>query len=163
MSRFIILSFNISKSIIINFRLQCKRFFEISLIPRKMGLHFLIHNILSASSSGASFFAWRVTGDEPQGTMGRVQTAGCLLPAFLCAHIFLKRETSGYEAEILSWAWIVDVFWNIHDFWRYNIEYYALITVNDLLNATPPVRITPKYQELAKRSKIIQLVQFLAW
>ena len=32
----------------------------------------------------------RVTGDEPQGTMGRVQTAGearCLLPAFLCAHI----------------------------------------------------------------------------
>ena len=40
-------------------------------------------------------------GDEPQGTMGRVQTAGearCLLPAFLCAHIFIKRETSGYEA-----------------------------------------------------------------
>ena len=34
-----------------------------------------------------------------------------------------------------------------------------MITVNDLLNATPPVRITPKYQELvaelAKRSKII--------
>ena len=33
----------------------------------------------------------RATGDEPQGTMGRVQTAGearlarCLLPAFLCA------------------------------------------------------------------------------
>ena len=43
----------------------------------------------------------RVTGDhnKPQGTMGRVQTAGrCLLPAFLCAHIFIKRETSGYEA-----------------------------------------------------------------
>ena len=39
----------------------------------------------------------RVTGDEPQGTMGRVQTAGDL-PAFLCAHIFIKRETSGYEA-----------------------------------------------------------------
>ena len=42
-----------------------------------------------------------MTGDEPQGTMGRVQTAGearCLLPAFLCAHIFMKRETSGYEA-----------------------------------------------------------------
>ena len=40
----------------------------------------------------------RVTGDEPQGTMGRVQTAGearCLLPAFLCAHIFIERETSG--------------------------------------------------------------------
>ena len=40
--------------------------------------------------------AKRVTGDEPQGTMGRVQT--CLLPAILCAHIFMKRETSGYEA-----------------------------------------------------------------
>ena len=43
--------------------------------------------------------AKRVTGDEPQGTMGRVQTAvHCLLPAFLCAHIFIKRETCGYEA-----------------------------------------------------------------
>ena len=30
----------------------------------------------------------RVTGDEPQGTMGRVQTA----------YIFIERETSGYEA-----------------------------------------------------------------
>ena len=28
----------------------------------------------------------RVTGDEP------------LLPAFLCAYIFIERETSGYEA-----------------------------------------------------------------
>ena len=45
----------------------------------------------------------RVTGDEPQGTMGRVQTAGearCLLPAFLCAYIFNETETSGYEADI---------------------------------------------------------------
>ena len=34
-----------------------------------------------------------MTGDEPQGTMGRVQTAGdrCLLPAFLCAHIEERR------------------------------------------------------------------------
>ena len=43
----------------------------------------------------------RVTGEEPQGTMGRVQTAGearCLRPAFLCAHIFSERETSAYEA-----------------------------------------------------------------
>ena len=39
--------------------------------------------------------------DEPQGTVGRVQTADarCLLPAFLCAHIFIERETSGYEAD----------------------------------------------------------------
>ena len=41
----------------------------------------------------------RVTGDEPQGTIGRVH-ACCLLPAFLCTHIFIKRETSGYEAGI---------------------------------------------------------------
>ena len=27
--------------------------------------------------------------------------ARCLLPAFLCAHIFIKRETSGYEADIV--------------------------------------------------------------
>ena len=45
-----------------------------------------------------------MTGDELQGTMGRVQTEGlglarCLLPAFLCVHIFIKRETSGYEVE----------------------------------------------------------------
>ena len=36
----------------------------------------------------------RVTGDEPQGTKGRVQTAGearGLLPAFLCAHIEERR------------------------------------------------------------------------
>ena len=45
-----------------------------------------------------------MTGDEPQGTMGRVQMAGearlarCLLPAFLCAHIFIERERSGCEA-----------------------------------------------------------------
>jgi len=49
------------------------------------------------------------TGDEPQVTMGRVQTAGearCLLPAFLCAHIFIQREreTSGYEADVNGFA-----------------------------------------------------------
>ena len=27
--------------------------------------------------------------------------ARCLLPAFLCAYIFIKRETSGYEAVIV--------------------------------------------------------------
>ena len=26
--------------------------------------------------------------------------ARCLLPAFLCAHIFIGRETSGYEAGV---------------------------------------------------------------
>ena len=58
--------------------------------------------------SMAEACAKRVTGDEPQGTMGRVQTAGearlarCLLPAFLCAHIFINRETSGYEAVFVT-------------------------------------------------------------
>ena len=28
--------------------------------------------------------------------------ARCLLPAFLCAHMFIKRETSGYEADLIS-------------------------------------------------------------
>ena len=45
----------------------------------------------------------RTTGDEPQGTMRRVQTAGearGLLPAFLCAPIFIYRETSGCEADV---------------------------------------------------------------
>ena len=45
-----------------------------------------------------------MTGDELQVTMGRVQTAGdarCLLPAFLCAHISIEREASGYEALII--------------------------------------------------------------
>ena len=27
----------------------------------------------------------------------------------------------------------------------------------------PPMRITPKYQELEKKDKIIQFIQFLAW
>ena len=45
--------------------------------------------------------AKRVTGDEPQGAMG----ARFLLPAFLCAHIFIKRETSGYEAGLGISLW----------------------------------------------------------
>ena len=46
----------------------------------------------------------RVTDDETQGTMGRVKKGGearlalVLFPAFLCAHIFIEREKSGYEA-----------------------------------------------------------------
>ena len=55
-----------------------------SLLPRRF-----VFRMAEASAK-------RVTGDELQGTMGRVQT--CLLPAILCAHIFMKRETSGYEA-----------------------------------------------------------------
>ena len=41
--------------------------------------------------------AKQVTGDEPQGT----SLARCILPAFLCAHIFIKREASGYEVASL--------------------------------------------------------------
>ena len=59
----------------------------------------VINFIITASSSGASFFARaetsakRVTGDTPQGTMGRVQTAGFARTS---------RETSGYEAVIIK-------------------------------------------------------------
>ena len=42
----------------------------------------------------------RITGDEAQGTMGRVKKgdARFLFTAFLCAQIFIEREreTSGY-------------------------------------------------------------------
>ena len=51
----------------------------------------------------------RATGDERQGTMGRVQTAGearCLLRAFLRAHISIERETSGYEAALIT-VWLL--------------------------------------------------------
>ena len=66
-----------------------------------------------ASSSGASFFArqrrarneWLVMNrKEPwEGYRRQAKLKGearCLLPAFLCAHIFIKRETSGYEAAV---------------------------------------------------------------
>ena len=49
-----------------------------------------------------------MTGDKVQGTMGRVKRRGeacfaCfLLPAFLFAQIFIKGETSGYEAGDIS-------------------------------------------------------------
>jgi len=49
----------------------------------------------------------RVTGDEPEGTMGRVQTAGegpsrPLSPSRLPlrAHFHRERETSGYETAL---------------------------------------------------------------
>ena len=67
----------------------------------------LQHSPRSASSLGASFFArkTRATGDEPQGTMGRVQTAGeapsrPLSPSRfpLPAHFYRERETCGFEA-----------------------------------------------------------------
>ena len=50
----------------------------------------------------AEAWAKRVTGDEPQGTMGRLQTVGearCLLPAFFCAHIFIKERRLGTRQE----------------------------------------------------------------
>ena len=46
-------------------------------------------NAIAASSSGASFFAWGHGKSK----------ARCLLPAFLCAHIFIERETSGHDAD----------------------------------------------------------------
>ena len=65
----------------------------------------------TASSSGASFFAWQRRARNEWLVMNRKgpwegywrqakrRLACCLLPAFLCAHIFIKRETSGYEAD----------------------------------------------------------------
>ena len=35
---------------------------------------------------------------EGYGRQAKRRLARCLIPAFLCAHIFIKRETSGYEA-----------------------------------------------------------------
>ena len=45
----------------------------------------------------------RVTGDEAQGTMGRVKKGSEVSPVFsfppsVCAQIFIERETSCYEA-----------------------------------------------------------------
>ena len=54
--------------------------------------------------------AKRVTGDEPQGTMGRVQTAGearCLLPAFLCAHIDRDVWVRGRKCTVLILGCII--------------------------------------------------------
>ena len=70
--------------------------------------------LTSASSSGASFFAWQRRARNKWLVMNRKgpwegyrrqakrRLARCLLPAFLCAHNFIKRETSGYEAA-LTW------------------------------------------------------------
>ena len=78
-------------------RQYCPLFIYFSLYQTSLLLRRFVFRMVEASAK-------RLTGDEPQGTMGRVQTAGearlarCLLPAFLCAHTFIKRETSGYEA-----------------------------------------------------------------
>ena len=36
---------------------------------------------------------------------GKGRDGSCLLPAFLCAHIFIKRETSGYGADHANHAY----------------------------------------------------------
>ena len=59
----------------------------------------------------------RVTGDEPQGTIGRVHLALCPLPSFLCAHIFIEREReremSWYEAELPLYN--ITAIWKSHE------------------------------------------------
>ena len=53
----------------------------------------------------------RVTGDEPQGTMGRVQTAveaRCLLPASLCARIEERRLGTSQFRETYNTYYGVD-------------------------------------------------------
>ena len=65
----------------------------------------------TASSSGASFFAWqkacakRVTGDEPQGTMGRVQTAVSFPPSFEGTFSSKERRLGTRQNLIHSWYW----------------------------------------------------------
>ena len=59
---------------------------------------------ISASPSGASFPAGRgerLVMNRRTGPWEGYRWQGearCLLPAFLCAHIFVEREASGYEA-----------------------------------------------------------------
>ena len=85
--------------------------FSVSLFPHLLDDTFYVISELrelltgnsskTASSSGASFFAWqrreasakRVTGDELQGTMGRVQTAG-EAPARSCVFFLAKKSFS---------------------------------------------------------------------
>ena len=43
-----------------------------------------------------NFRGFFLNGKRPRSAR---RLARCLLPAFLCAHIFIKRETSGYEAD----------------------------------------------------------------
>ena len=80
----------------------------------------------TASSSGASFFAWQRRARNEWLVMNhkapwegykrqakrlpdlvsfswQKSLASCLLPAFLCANIFIKRETSGYEAAFTTY------------------------------------------------------------
>ena len=65
----------------------------------------------TASSSGTSFFAWqkacakRVTGDEPQGTMGRVQTAVSFPPSFEGTFSSKERRLGTRQNLIHSWYW----------------------------------------------------------
>ena len=62
------------------------------------------HSVGAASSSGASFFARKrpVTGDEPQGTMGRVSRPLSPFRLPLRAYFHLERESSGYEAGVAA-------------------------------------------------------------
>ena len=54
---------------------------------------------------------WTAARDHGKGTDGRGE-ARCLLPAFLCAHIFIEKATSGYEAaDIRCICWWNDSFW----------------------------------------------------
>ena len=39
---------------------------------------------------------------EASGRRAKRRLARCLLPAFLCAHIFIERETSGYEPVVTA-------------------------------------------------------------
>ena len=59
---------------------------------------------------------WWTARDHWKGTDSRQSLARCLLPAFLCAHIFIdrERETSGYKAATRLRVWFLPLspLWN---------------------------------------------------
>ena len=57
--------------------------------------------VVAASSSGASFFAcFRIEASTKLKWL--VKKRNFLLPTFLCAQIFIERETSGYKAVVVA-------------------------------------------------------------
>ena len=59
---------------------------------------------------------WWTARDHWKGTDSRQSLARCLLPAFICAHIFIEseRETSGYKAATRLRVWFLPLspLWN---------------------------------------------------
>ena len=76
---------------------------------------------------------------------------GCLLPAFLCAHIFTKRETSGYEADTM--------------YYPRKYKYYHKVMIHDFFYQWKfePVMFLPVLEESSLRNltSLIAMIEFL--